>query len=763
MRRSAVSIVALVAVATAAFASRVHAACETAWFDDFRDVAFKDDVEDLAFFDGSVYAAGDLVFAGGTAVRGLAQWDGVAWTAVDIGQTGAVNAVETIDDGNGLALHVAGADGPQSVGIWRIDDAGVTTLAAGIGFGTGSYVAVRAFAWFDGKLYAAGRFDQIDGASFDNIACWDGAEWTRPGGAFDGLSAGGTVYDLAVFDDGIGPALYAAGYFDGGVLRWDGTTWTMPLGGGDIYNAECLEVHDARLYAGGTFVPEDNGPVFRVAVWDGATWTAVGDEPTNWTVRDLASIAGPGGSALFAGGGSPGYGQLVRWDGAAWTTLGVADGWFRTLLPGDSGADSVLFIGGGFEEIEDVSALSVATWDGTAFADVKSADRGNGLIGESNDFAVFKPAGARRANVYAAGDIDFAAGERTCMIARFDGRRWHAMPDLDCAGRIETLAVFDGGLYAGGSFQTIGNAPAGPIGAGNIARFDGEQWTELDGGIAFPSVVNDMLAYADGAGERLVVAGAFESAGGVLVRNVAAWDGRQWAVLGEGVAFEVNALGIYDDGTGAKLYAAGNGFSHRWTGTVWEDAGNPGGNVLSLETFEDGAGPALYAVTATAIRRYDGTVWMSVGASVGGTFRRVVRLDVDGESYLCVGGDFSSIGGIPFRNVALWDGATWTDLAGGVGGDVTGLFVDALSGALWIGGEFENAGSGDVVSINVARWGCPICLPDLSSDGSVGWQDLMFLLQSWGACDGCREDLDDDGVVGFGDLMILLQAWGPCR
>jgi len=772
MRYAALSIVALAAVAADALAPHAHGAstgtCEPAWSDDFRDVGFKNDVEDLAAFDGSVYAAGDLVYAGGTAVRGLARWDDVAWTAVDVGQSGAVNAVETIDDGNGPALYVAGADGAQSVGIWRVDDAGVTTLATGIGFGTGGNGVVRAFTWFDGKLYAAGLFDRIDDASFDNIACWDGTEWTRPGGAFDGLSADGSAYDLAVFDDGTGPALYAAGRFDGGVFRWDGTAWTMLVGGGAISNVECLAVHDdgsgGRLYAGGTFAPEDNGPVSRVAVWDGAAWTAVGGGAINWTVRDLASIAGPGGggSALIAGGGGFGYGQLARWDGAAWTTLGIANNRFRTLLPVGSGADAVLFTGGGFERIEDVTALSVATWDGTAFADVKSADRGNGLIGRTNDFVVFKPAGARRADVYAGGSIARAAGERTCRIARYDGRRWHAMPDLDCAGRISALAVFDGDLYAGGSFQTIGNAPAGPIGAGNIARFDGERWTELDGGIAFPSVVNDMLAYADEAGERLVVAGAFESAGGVAVRNVAQWNGRAWAALGDGLAFEVNALDLYDDGTGAKLYAAGNGVSYRWTGTAWEDTGNPGGNVWSLATFDDGTGPALYGVTTTALRRFDGTAWMNVGATVDGTFLRVVQLDIEDTSYLCVGGNFSSIDGIPFRNVALWDGASWTDLAGGIGGWVTGLFVDAQSDALWFGGDFESAGSDDVVSINVARWGCPICLTDLSSDGSVGWQDLMFLLQSWGTCDGCREDLDEDGVVGFGDLITLLNAWGPC-
>lgn len=54
------------------------------------------------------------------------------------------------------------------------------------------------------------------------------------------------------------------------------------------------------------------------------------------------------------------------------------------------------------------------------------------------------------------------------------------------------------------------------------------------------------------------------------------------------------------------------------------------------------------------------------------------------------------------------------------------------------------------------------CFADVDQDGSVGFNDLVTLLASWGPCQDCPADLDDDEMVGFSDLVALLAAWGPC-
>ncbi|MEE8154248.1 MAG: hypothetical protein V3T53_04735 [Phycisphaerales bacterium] len=52
---------------------------------------------------------------------------------------------------------------------------------------------------------------------------------------------------------------------------------------------------------------------------------------------------------------------------------------------------------------------------------------------------------------------------------------------------------------------------------------------------------------------------------------------------------------------------------------------------------------------------------------------------------------------------------------------------------------------------------------DLDGDGTVGANDLLILLASWGPCDDCDEcpaDLNGDCTVGAADLLILLVNWG---
>jgi hypothetical protein len=85
------------------------------------------------------------------------------------------------------------------------------------------------------------------------------------------------VSSLTVFDDGSGPALYAAGAFPtaggtpaSGIARWDGTSWA-PLGGGMSSRVNALTVFDdggrAALYAGGSFrTAFDSGDSF-LAKW----------------------------------------------------------------------------------------------------------------------------------------------------------------------------------------------------------------------------------------------------------------------------------------------------------------------------------------------------------------------------------------------------------------------------------------------------------------------------------------------------------------
>ncbi|MCI0362962.1 MAG: dockerin type I domain-containing protein [Phycisphaerales bacterium] len=57
---------------------------------------------------------------------------------------------------------------------------------------------------------------------------------------------------------------------------------------------------------------------------------------------------------------------------------------------------------------------------------------------------------------------------------------------------------------------------------------------------------------------------------------------------------------------------------------------------------------------------------------------------------------------------------------------------------------------------------CPQpCLEDLNQDGQVNVNDLLALIEAWGALGG-PADLSGEGVVNVFDLLALINAWGAC-
>ena len=85
-------------------------------------------------------------------------------------------------------------------------------------------------------LVAGGWFTTTGSVAANSIAKWSGTKWSTLGAGVGGAPA--WVMALAVYDDGTGPALYAAGWFTsaGGqpannIAKWDGASWSA-LGSG---------------------------------------------------------------------------------------------------------------------------------------------------------------------------------------------------------------------------------------------------------------------------------------------------------------------------------------------------------------------------------------------------------------------------------------------------------------------------------------------------------------------------------------------------
>ena len=279
----------------------------------------------------ALYAGGNFTAAGGVPANFIAFWNGDVWTPLGLGVNAYVNGLAVFDDGDGASLYAAGgftnAGGVDANFVAKWD--GKTWSPLGDGPDADTY----ALAVFDDgsgsgpALYAAGGFNNADGIPANHIAKWNGDSWSALGTGIDG-----SVYTLAVFDDGLGdgPALYAGGFFAnaGGspaksIAKWNGTTWS-PVGEGLTWFVKSMTVFDdgsgtgPSLFAGGDFTAAGGVPVSRIAKWNGTTWSALGSG-VNSSIYSLAAYddGGGGGPALFAGGSftaSPaGDSFLAKW------------------------------------------------------------------------------------------------------------------------------------------------------------------------------------------------------------------------------------------------------------------------------------------------------------------------------------------------------------------------------------------------------------------------------------------------------------------
>jgi len=361
-----------------------------------------------------------------------------------------VRALAVFDDGTGPALY-AGGDFITATEvvvncIARWDGRSWSPVAGGVS--RSSYPSVYALVVYDDgtgpALYAAGIFDKAGGVTVNNVAKWDGRAWHPLSGGIPG----GVVLGLAVFDDGSGPALYVAGgpvatgrreVVTNGIAKWDGDDWS-PLGSGI----------GGRGGAGGPYVralcvfDDGSGP----ALYAGGWFTIAGGMPAN---------------------------SIAKWDGKRWSPLGQGitgyPSYVMSLAVHDDGTGPALYVGGGFYYAGGIPVQSIAKWDGFSWSAV-----GPGLVAPAASMRVHNDGSAHRANLFVGGYFGDLG-----RVTRWDGAQWSRLgAGTDYAVlALDTFA--DPGsnlqdLHAGGEFRTAGGAPAN-----HVAAWRGCVFADLDG------------------------------------------------------------------------------------------------------------------------------------------------------------------------------------------------------------------------------------------------------------------------------------------
>lgn len=351
-------------------------------------------------------------------------------------------------------------------------------------------------------------------------------------------------------------------------------------------------------------------------------------------------------------------------------------------------------------------ALAISFTRATASAQCGWTDRfgppsgGDGANARIYDLTVFDDGSPGPGQLIAGGDFTAAGAAATPMrVASYNGAAWSALGVggatnasvfalTSYTGTPFGIVTLGSEIYAGGAFTTMDG-----VAANRVALFDGASWwptldigTGIDGtdGSVYALLAHDF----DGAGGTfpplLFAGGQFANAGGKPASNVAVWTGLTWGPLGGlgtciggGTDDRVDALCVFDDGSGPALYIGGF-FSSVECGTpaslvakldptTWTLSAVgalTGTNVYDLVVFDDGGGPALYAGGNLPgmgnVVKWNGSTWTTVGPGLNNAVRDLLVYRCTGAPQLIASGHFSaSSSGSPCPLVGKWTGSDW--------------------------------------------------------------------------------------------------------
>ncbi|HET6348688.1 MAG TPA: T9SS type A sorting domain-containing protein [Candidatus Krumholzibacteria bacterium] len=200
------------------------------------------------------------------------------------------------------------------------------------------------------------------------------------------------------------------------------------------------------------------------------------------------------------------------------------------------------------------------------------------------------------------------------------------------------------------------------------------------------------------------------------------WDGNAWATLGTinlsyGYGFSLTSLVRF----GGYLYAGGwvqitDGGETipvlvKWDGSTWSTnyfSSSYRGAVSCLKT--DGTylylggqlwQPYMFPPLYDAILRFDGTNLSSLG---DGLQYQVNDIEwFNGQLHAV--GSIESSGATAIRDIAVWNGVSWSEVGGGIGSQDNAYLAAAASsgGNLYVAGDFDQVG-GNVNSKDLAWW-----------------------------------------------------------
>lgn len=293
-----------------------------------------------------------------------------------------------------------------------------------------------------------------------------------------------------------------------------------------------FEVFDSSLYAA-VYNYRTQGLIRYLVRWDGKRWRKIKNIPSILSNKKITAIKAIKNELYLAGEADSTLGTcksiVCKWYKDKWT---VVDTSFNKAIHSFIAYKDMLYVAGDFDSIDGEPFGHIAKWDGTKWNNV-----GNGTGYDIYALAEYK------GQLYAGGAdiLDTAHEISNKIIAKWDGKKWTYMGKEWRYGDVFSLVVYADQLYAGGSFDLIGN-----LHANNVARWDGSTWYSV--GLGFNGAINAIAVYEN----ELYCGGVFNYSGNTILNNLAFWDGKQWCATG-GVNGDVYSLAVYK----GMLYVGG--------------------------------------------------------------------------------------------------------------------------------------------------------------------------------------------------------------
>jgi hypothetical protein len=569
-------------------------------------------------------------------------------------------------------------------------------------------------------LYMGGALREVAGdPAISNIAKRVNGEWVGVGG---GLPT--TVHALAVFDDGNGPALYAACADQ--LRRWNGQQWSDPLASYPPLSpglpAVAMCVHDdgtgPALFIGTVQIRSveapPSSPIFGLARFRNGSLSQVGPalgmSGGGSQVRAMAVFNDGRGSRLYIGGSFTSFcgvtcSGMVTWTGASIDRIDPRlTGEVYTLAIHDDGAGSALYAGGALNTQSrhsgpcGVAKLVGQVWVDTGVRDVSSTSYlGCSTLCSLND-------GSGPALYAAIG----GAAERAATIKRFRDGAWTTVIDASRQGsnrHANCLFPSDehpGELVLGGDFP----APA-------IHLVNGAFQPYMRQGLGLPTRPVSLVCAGDGeTGEVIATDVSLAAGNGGLSR----FTGSGWVAV-TGASSLSNPTWVRN-GSGGSLFASAGGV-YRRDGVQWQRLpalpGSPTPTVKSLFACGD-TDQMLYAVLNISLGSYSARIvrwgelgWEELpgvfrGTGLGQTIAGIVEYDDGSGPAIFVGGSFTQIDGVPVHPLVRLRGTSWEDVGTPLqfpnlfNGLVNALCIhtDTVGTSLFVGGSFTHLGTEQV-------------------------------------------------------------------